>query len=341
MAPEAATARHPAFPINPQATICGRLISAICILVLGLVSASPAHAQVIEPPQAYVSTPKELQDALNAAASSEFRCLHPYVIWVENNASIDMDGFMQTEGGTQTGDGITFLLSIPSCVTLASGRSATLDGGLLHQNSTDAFQQFMLSLGNGTRVTGLRLQGPSSSSRNMAVANGAILIDGVSTATVDNNEIFNWPHSAVNVTNASNNHATAQQISVSNNFIHDNVMCGLGYGVVVGKAGYAYISRNLFDNNRHAVSDDGCVSGGNECTGDTGYIAELNFVLAEGAECPSSNSVWNALGWFDYYNQHFDVHGRGSGCGSISPLRGSGRATVRDSQQHDPRRSDL
>ena len=323
MVSEAATARHPAFSMNTHAAMCGRLISAICTLVLGLVSASQAHAQVIEPPQAYVSTPKELQDALNAAASSKLLCLRPYVIWVENDASIDMDGFMQTEGGMQTADGNTFLLSIPSCVTLASGRSATVDGGLLHQDSTSAFQQFMLSLGNGARVTGLRLQGPSSSSKNMPVANGAILIDGVSTATVDNNEIFNWPHSAVNVTNASNNQATVQQINVSNNFIHDNVMCGLGYGVVVGKAGYAYVSRNLFDDNRHAVSDDGCISVGNECNGDTGYIAELNLVLAEGAECPSSNSVWSALGIFDYYNQHFDVHGLGSSCGSVSHCGGA------------------
>jgi hypothetical protein len=323
MASEAATAPHSTFPINSHAAMCGRLISTICILALEIVSASPAQAQAVGPPQAYVSTPQELQDALNAAASSKTLCQRPYVIWVDSDASINVDGFMQTEGGKQTADGNTFLLSIPSCVTLASGRSATVNGGLLYQDSTDALQQFMLSLGDGARVTGLRLQGPSSSYKNMAVANGAILIDGVSTATVDNNEIFNWPHSAVNVTNASNNQATAQQINVSNNFIHDNVMCGLGYGVVVGKAGYAYISRNLFDDNRHAVSDDGCVSGGSGCQGDTGYTAELNFVLAEGAECPSTNSLWSALGWFSYYNQHFDVHGLGSGCGTVDHCGGA------------------
>jgi hypothetical protein len=156
MGSEAAAARLTAFPIDSQAAAWRGLISAICTLVLSLASASQAHAQVIEPPTAYVSTPKELQDALNAAASSKFRCLRPYVIWVENNASIDVDGFMQTEGGMQTADGNTFLLSVPSCVTLASGRSATVDGGLLHQDSTGAFQQFMLSLGDGARVTGLR-----------------------------------------------------------------------------------------------------------------------------------------------------------------------------------------
>jgi hypothetical protein len=103
----------------------------------------------------------------------------------------------------------------------------------------------MLSLGNGARVTGLRLRGPSSSSKKMPVANGAILIDGISTATVDNNEIFNWPRSAVNVTRASNNQAMAQQINVSNNFIHDNVMCGLGYGVVASETAWRLSSKRL------------------------------------------------------------------------------------------------
>ncbi|HXC96310.1 MAG TPA: FG-GAP-like repeat-containing protein [Edaphobacter sp.] len=293
------------------------LVFAVCSFVPGLAFVSKSCAQVIEPPQARVSTATELQNALNAADSSKFRCIRPYVIWVENDAAIDMDGFIVTNSANN------FLLSIPGCVTLASGRSATVDGGLLFQNSTSAFQQFMLSLGTGARVTGLRLRGPSSSSNSMPVANGAIVITGVPSATVDNNEIFNWPLSAVNVSQTTNNQSAAQQINVSGNFIHDNVMCGLGYGVVVGKSGYAYISRNLFDDNRHAVSDDGCVSGGNGCSGDTGYIAELNFVLAEGAKCPSSFGLWNDLGVFEYYNQHFDVHGLGSGCGSESHCGGA------------------
>jgi FG-GAP-like repeat len=298
------------------------LVFAICTSVLDLAYALRSYAQVIQPPpQATVSTAAELQTAVNAAASSPFLCARPYVIWVPNDASIDLSFFIATESQDD------FLLKIPECVTLASGRSATVDGGLLHLDVTvGTSQKFMLSLGDRASVSGLRLRGPSFSSAAGPVANGAIIIEGVTAGTVDDNEIFNWPEAAVSVSDASNSQATAQQITVSNNFIHDNVMCGSGYGVVVGKAGYAYIIRNLFNNNRHAVSDDGCVRGNilgdGKCTGDTGYIAQLNFILAEGATCPSSNSLWNDLGVFDYYNQHFDVHGLGPGCGSVDHCGG-------------------
>jgi hypothetical protein len=179
--PESGGAKH------KRTRVRGILVFAICSFVPALAFVSKSCAQVIEPPQARVSTAAELQNAVTAAASSKLRCIRPYVIWVENDAAIDMDGFIATNSPNN------FLLSIPSCVTLASGRTATVEGGLLFQNSTSAFQQFMLSLGAGARVTGLRLRGPSSSSKSMPVANGAIVIDGVSSATVDNNEIFNWP----------------------------------------------------------------------------------------------------------------------------------------------------
>jgi hypothetical protein len=293
-----------------SAAVCQTLVFTVCAFILAFAYPSRSYAQVIEPPpQATVTTAAELQNAVNVAASSQLLCARPYVIWVPNDASIDMSFFIATESQND------FLLQIPQCVTLASGRSATVDGGLLHLDVTvGTNQQFMLSLGDRASVTGLRLRGPSSSSQ---VANGAITIEGVSAATVDNNEIFNWAAPAVNVSNALNNQLTAQQITVSNDFIHDNGMCGLGYGVAVGIAGYAYIIRNLFADNKHAVTDDGCVRNvdARGCKGDTGYIAELNFVLAEGAQCPSSNSIASGLGYY-YYNQHFDVHGLADSCGT-------------------------
>lgn len=336
-----ATKRFPssqraAVSMPTRADVRWRLIPAIGALVLVLSVTSRSCAQIIAPPAARVSTAKQLQDAVNAAASSRLLCVRPWVIWVENDAVIDMGFFIQP---LSTND---FLLQIPNCVTLASGRSATADGGLLCLRQTPSAQLHMLSLGNAASVTGLRLRGPSSSSSADQVPNGAIEIRGVSTATVDNNEIFNWPRFAVEISNASNSQATAQQITVSNNFIHDNVMCEEGYGVAVGQAGYATITRNLFDDNRHAITDDGCVRENANCSGDTGYIANLNFVLAEGAECPSSNSLWNYLGIRESYNQHFDVHGLGPGCGSVDHCGGSagqffdiGNNTIRGDQTYD------
>jgi hypothetical protein len=272
---------------------------------------------VLPPPKAHVTTLEELKAAIDAAASDRFRCEMPYVIWVDDNASIDLDGLASSEPNPPS-----FLLHIPDCVTLASGRSATVDGGLLGVKKRSNTQPFMLSLGNGARVTGLRLRGPYSGSDAGGAGTTAVLVEGIDRALIDNNEIYAWPGAAVNVTNATTDQSTVEQIRVSNNFIHDNVMCGSGYGVVVGRRGYVHVDRNLFDDNRHAVSGDGCVAGQGSCTGNTGYIAELNFVMAEGAKCPSSNWFARLFG-ASYYNQHFDMHGLGPGCGSESHCGGT------------------
>jgi hypothetical protein len=120
-----ATQQHAVFT-HTRAGIREMLVSAICTFVLGLSVTSQSWAQVIEPPQARVSTAAELQGAVNAAASAQSLCIRPYVIWVENDALIDMSFFIDPSSTNN------FLLKIPNCVTLASGRSATVDGGLFY-----------------------------------------------------------------------------------------------------------------------------------------------------------------------------------------------------------------
>jgi hypothetical protein len=267
-----------------------------------LAPSNPQGGLIVENPQAHVLTPEDLYKALQAAANAAHRCESPYVIWIENTADIDLDYF---DDPTST---VNYILQVPSCVTLASGRSATQDGGLLHLKRRLFPQLAALSLGNRARVTGLRLQGPYAGSDSGGNPNMGILITGVGQATVDNNEIYDWPQAGVNVSGATNTQETAAQIEIRGNFIHDTSMDSLGYGVVVGGAGYANIERNLFDFNRHAVADDGCVpNGGPKCVGYTGYIATLNFVLSGGDT------------YGGHYTQHFDVHGLGPGCGSAEP----------------------
>ncbi|MSP63362.1 MAG: VCBS repeat-containing protein [Myxococcales bacterium] len=91
--------------------------------------------------------------------------------------------------------------------------------------------------------------------------------------------------------------AEAGQVLITANHIHHNVRDSSGYGVVVGHGAYATVEGNVFDFNRHAVACDGRPF--------TGYIAHLNYVL-EGGYCEGG-------GTWGYYNQHFDVHGRGAG----------------------------
>ncbi|MDP9120270.1 MAG: FG-GAP-like repeat-containing protein [Acidobacteriota bacterium] len=233
---------------------------------------------------ARVSTLADLKIAIAAGVK---------VIWIENTSSIDLGAVVDDRAGAPDS-----IVQIPPGVTLASGRSETVAGGMLYVSRRTGPQPYMLSLGEDARVTGLRLRGPSASTQDDHSQTTAILVRGTGAALIDRNEISFWPSAAVDIQNATNGRATADRIRVTNNFVHHNLMCGAGYGVVVGTKGYAKIDRNVFNYNRHSVADDGQPA--------TGYIAELNFVLAGGATCPGSRC--------SHYEQHFDVHGTGSGC---------------------------
>ena len=94
----------------------------------------------------------------------------------------------------------------------------------------------------------------------------------------------------VDLDSAPNDKDTAGTIHVTQNFIHNNVQCGAGYGVVVHGQSYTLIDRNVFDYDRHDVAGDGS-------TKPHGYVADLNFILTPGPTCDGN------------YNQHFDMHG--------------------------------
>ncbi len=104
----------------------------------------------------------------------------------------------------------------------------------------------------------------------------------------DVTDVKNWDRSSV-----TPQPADAALVNVDHNYMHDNVMDGGGYGFVVGGGAYATAEGNLFDNNRHAVAASGRAY--------SGYVAKFNYVLHNGVKQGN------------YYNQHFDVHGVGSG----------------------------
>ena len=222
---------------------------------------------------ATVSNRQQLVDAIVAGR----KC-----IFVNNDAKIDL----------ASGDPIATpfaVLDIPAGVSLESGRSAFNLGGVLFMSHAVQDKKWMLQLGAGTRVTGLRLLGYNfgdtrdRQDRTSAIRTGA---DGV---TIDNNEIAGWPNSAVEISEATSTRQTADRIRVTGNFIHNNVQCGGGYGVSIGASGYAHIDHNVFGFNRHDVSGDGQPG--------TGYFADHNFMLTRGPTCGG------------FYNQHFDMHG--------------------------------
>jgi FG-GAP-like repeat len=217
--------------------------------------------------------------------------LGPRCVFVENNAQIDLAAV-----NDQRDPHPYWVLHVPDGLTLESGRSPTVEGGLLYM-SRRIKQEIMLDVGSNTRITGLRLRGynPSDTTYRRD-GTQAIMVDGqpgsghlaVRNDLIDNNEIYGWPTAGVNVIFAP---PGDQSIRITGNYIHNNVQCNTGYGVLVAGSGAPRIDRNVFDFDRHDVSSDGRFG--------TGYLAEQNFVLTAGPTCGG------------LYNQHFDVHGTG------------------------------
>lgn len=239
------------------------------------------------------------------------------------------------------------ILKIPDGVTLTGGRSPTFFGGLLGvsrnpDGSMKTNKTFALKLGARTRVLGLRLQGPSeidTSARKEGTT--GIFVDGLSGSSgvgatdvvIENSEIFGWRRAAVQVANMVDCEPKTlagceSAPRIRRNYIHHNVQCGTGYGVVIDgphdpdappaddlPAGFAWIEQNVFAFNRHDIA----ASGGPGA----GYVAELNFVQHRGPTCD------------DKYNQRFDVHGQHGGyrgfAGTFFDIR---RNTFRGAQSY-------
>ena len=214
-----------------------------------------------------------------------------------------------------------YALPLHEGVTLLGGRSgieagATLDttdlvGPVDDSGNHTGYSMFEVA-GDHVTIRGLRLIGPSQSwDASLLKVNGIrVRSERYRDFLLQDCELAGWTAAAVQVTGAITAHTVdevppdaphmtqseAYQIQIRDNYIHDNVRDGAGYGVNVDSGSYVQIEGNVFDGNRHAIASDGAPY--------TGYIARWNYVLQSG-HCAGD--------WPCYYNQHFDVHGRGDG----------------------------
>jgi hypothetical protein len=233
------------------------------------------------------------------------------------------------------GDPADAVLHIPDGVTLESDRSARHAGALLYMSQNVGSPSAMLALQPGDRVTGLRLHGYSfgrGGDEDYTIGDKYGTTDGLEVSQpdvlIDNNDIGGWPGAGVNVhdvpyanwpppggaVNEPNppRHSPedalitslAQRVHITNNFIHNNVGCSDGYGVVVGGDGaFALIDRNVFDYDKHDVAGDGSAG--------TGYIASSNLILTDAVQCRGDSGKGSVT-----YGGHFDMHGTAGGAGS-------------------------
>lgn len=183
-----------------------------------------------------VETVDELLSALKEAEAGE-------VVYIVPDAEIDLTGLKG--------------LRIPPYVTLAGNRG--LDGApgpLLFSDEMDTYPLF--EMGEGARMTGIRLRGPDGTTQDSAYGepNSLAVRTAGNRVKVDNNEIFNWSYAGVSVGH--------QDAHIHHNTIHHVQRTGLGYPVTVGAGGTALIEANYFDWYRHAIASSGMIGAGYE-----------------------------------------------------------------------------
>ncbi|WP_160152923.1 VCBS repeat-containing protein [Microbulbifer sp. ALW1] len=202
------------------------------------------------------------------------------IIYIADDVKIDLTG--------------KWNITVPPGVTLASGRGREGSLGALLMTTERAKKPLFEITGSHTRITGLRLQGPTVISDfdeqcEMDEATGISAENGGETALfshiqIDNNEMWAWPHRAINVTGTLDAHIHHNHIH--HNRRHENDSgCGshgLGYGVSAS-SGSSLIEANLFNHNRHDIASTGLPG--------SSYEARYNVVV-EGS-----------------MDHNFDVHG--------------------------------
>lgn len=192
-------------------------------------------------------------------------------------------------------------LYIAPGVKIIGGRSPTEPGPRLF---TTTFPSRLFYIGTGyeyhesdnVRISGIRLQGAEMGSAD-ADASGSTGITIYSSVhiEIDNNELFGWRGSAVNVRDPFNrlNGDNYDAVRVHDNYIHHNQHDrSEGYGVSLHESAYTLIEKNVFNYNRHAIAAEG--------TSLTGYYALSNLVFGGGG---LGNSTFNT------HTHMFDVHG--------------------------------
>lgn len=261
---------------------------------------TPEEADVV------VSTREELLSALEEGSKT---------IYIDDDATIDLS---------------TRRITIPGDVTLASGRGRDGSSGALitaNERTSRLFQVFE----EGVRITGLRFRGhqvgyydPPGSAWN----NSSLAIRAYTDCEIDNCELYGWTFAAIGI----GRHGSDPLVSdahVHHCSLHDNMMTGLGYGVVVYQ-GHPVIEYNYFDGNRHSIA----AGGETGCSYEARYNIQGPNGLIFGFEMHSPGGDW-----IDIHHNTFElVENRGGRITHAVALRGtpSDGASIRNNWFFNP-----
>lgn len=231
---------------------------------VGPIGGGKGYTRIVTSGDYSVSSAEELIEALKKAKSGE-------TVFVKGDAEIDLSVYVRAE---------ELVLEIPQGVTLASDRGYQDSPGASIYSNEFKTSPLIQVMGNGVRITGLRLRGPDPKLRmdfhRRCFSEGGPghelyykfpTSDGIVTdcdaLEVDNCTLYGWSHAAVYLRNGKGHH-------IHHNHVHHNQRHGLGYGVSHNTA-FSLIEYNLFDDNRHSIAGTG--------RSPSGYEARHNVVL--------------------------------------------------------------
>lgn len=199
-----------------------------------------------------VSTANELLEAFDDAASGD-------IVYVDDDAEIDLTGRR---------------ITVPAGITLASGRGrGGKEGGLITCNQRTA--RVLQIYDDDVRITGLRFRGSAIGYYDPSGdtwSHNSLALRAYGSCEIDNCELYGWTHAGIGIGDDGAD-SYSSDAHVHHCSIHDNMMTGLGYGIVVYR-GEPLIEYNYFNGNRHSLAADGA-SGCN-------YEARYNIQGPEG-----------------------------------------------------------
>jgi hypothetical protein len=191
-------------------------------------------------------------------------------------------------------------IEINKPLTIAGNRGVDgSKGALIRSTKNDNFV-FKVNV-KDVRITGLRFEGNQS----VEVIDHAVQVMdkdstkmAITTFELDNCEFYDWAI-AVEVSHYLMKTHRGYSIEIHNNFFHDNVCPGYGYGVDVGNA-FVRVYGNLFENNRHDIACSG--------TPLSGYEAFCNVINEGSSEVSNFDVHGGAANRADYAGRFFKIH---------------------------------
>ena len=225
-------------------------------------------------------------------------------------------------------------MSLPTGVTVRGDRRGTLLGPQLlglYKPSTPTFPAPTMFYINGhdVRITGLRLQGVTTSTTATIPSTDAItahsgVVSGFVGTAIDHNDISAWTSAGVEIFGDAETKggpgdgittcrvpdpAPADRVRIDRNFIHHNDEdVGNGYGIVTSYGGIANILGNTFLMNRHSIAGDGSIA--------DQYTAWFNLVLSRAPVYYKEHL--GGLFKTSAVEQTFDMHGAFGGYGGYA-----------------------